>query len=65
MRVQLPAPGARLTLLDATGREVRQLVAPGASVDVELAGLAPGVYVVRATTAAGVSTRRLVVEAAP
>ncbi|WP_375416981.1 PQQ-dependent sugar dehydrogenase [uncultured Hymenobacter sp.] len=63
VRVQLPATGARLTLLDATGRQVRELALVGASADLELAGLTPGLYVLRAVTAAGVSTRRLVVEA--
>lgn len=62
VRVGVPA-GARLTLLDATGRQVRQVAAPGPTADLELAGLAPGIYLVRAVSAAGVSTRRLVVEA--
>jgi FG-GAP-like repeat/IPT/TIG domain len=47
------------TLLDATGRTVRVwTLAPGATADLSLAGLTPGVYTVRV----GTTSRRLVIE---
>ncbi|MEJ7659434.1 MAG: T9SS type A sorting domain-containing protein [Hymenobacter sp.] len=55
-----------LTLFDALGRVVRVVPAAAssapASVRVDLAGLAPGVYVVRIAGAEKVATSRLVVE---
>nr|WP_262895782.1 T9SS type A sorting domain-containing protein [Hymenobacter ruricola] len=65
--VQLPAvPGAAtatLVLLDALGRQVRtQTAASNARVDLDLRGLAPGLYALRVTAGAETATRRLVVE---
>ena len=64
--VQLPAtagPPATLALLDALGRAVRtQTAAPGTAVELDLRGLAPGLYAVRVTVGATTATRKLVVE---
>lgn len=65
--VQLPAmPGAAtatLTLLDALGRAIRtQTAATGSTAELDLAGLAPGLYAVRVAAGASTATRRLVVE---
>ncbi|MDB5236668.1 MAG: hypothetical protein JWR44_3661 [Hymenobacter sp.] len=53
-----------VTLFNAVGQLVltRQVATPaaGTAQQVELAGLAPGVYVLRAATAGGVDTRRIV-----
>ncbi|WP_375419068.1 FG-GAP-like repeat-containing protein [uncultured Hymenobacter sp.] len=63
LTVELPAP-ARIEVLDLTGRRVRAAVAlPAGRPALELRGLAPGVYLLRATAANGSSaTRRLTVE---
>ncbi|MBD2723865.1 T9SS type A sorting domain-containing protein [Hymenobacter armeniacus] len=65
--VQLPAgPGgatAALTLLDALGRAVRtQQAALGARAELDLRGLAPGLYAVRVSSAGGSGTQCFVVE---
>ena len=65
--VQLPPiPGpatATLTLLDALGRALRtQTAATNARTDLDLAGLAPGLYALRVRAGAETATRRLVVE---
>jgi hypothetical protein len=55
-----PAPGTPLLLFDALGREVRRLVLPphATTASLEVAGLAPGSYVVRL----GAATQQLTVE---
>jgi hypothetical protein len=63
VQVNLPVGGAQLTLLDATGRRVRELRTASPVATLELAGLPSGLYVVRAVTAGGVNMQRLVVEA--
>ena len=65
--VQLPAvPGtatATLTILDALGRTLRtQTAFPSARAELDLTGLAPGLYAVRVTAGAATATQRLVVE---
>ena len=65
--VQVPAvPGATtatLTLLDAPGRTLRtQTAATNAKAELDLAGLAPGLYAVRVQAGGSTATRRLVVE---
>jgi len=65
--VQLPAiPGAAtatLTLLDALGRTLRtQTASPNARAELDLTGLAPGLYAVRVAAGAATATQRLVVE---
>lgn len=68
--VQLPAqPGtltATLTLRDALGRAVRTatvaLPPAGLRHELDLTGLAPGLYAVQVRAGAAVATRRLVVE---
>lgn len=68
--LDLPAvPGAGtavLTLLDGLGRAVRTetvtVPAAGLRHELRLAGLAPGLYLLRATAGATAATRRLVVE---
>ena len=51
-----------LTLLNALGQPVRtRVVAATAAPQLELHGLAPGVYVLRAVTPGGTDTRRVVV----
>lgn len=53
---------ARLTLLDATGRVVRTQVARAElSVSLDLAGIAPGLYLLRVQTGEALAVRRLVV----
>jgi hypothetical protein len=57
------AGAARLTLLDAVGRAVRrQAATPGLATALDLAGLAPGVYVLRVQAGEESGVRRLVVE---
>ena len=61
LRLPAPAPEPRTaTLADALGREVRRLPVPAraTSAILNLAGLAPGLYVVRC----GAATGRLMVE---
>ncbi|MDO7877479.1 T9SS type A sorting domain-containing protein [Hymenobacter sp. ASUV-10] len=61
VRVSLPATAAAtpLQVLDATGRELRRLAAmPGRETTLDLSGLAPGLYLLRA----GAATGRLLVE---
>jgi len=61
VRVSLPATAAAapLQVLDATGRELRRLAArPGTDTQLDLTGLAPGLYLLRA----GAATGRLLVE---
>lgn len=53
-------PG-RLSILDATGREVMQREIPGKSTKVETSALAPGIYFLRLTTDRGHSTQKLLV----
>ncbi len=50
-----------LELVDVHGRTVMQRRAEGGSVVLDLAGLPPAVYTLRALTAHGCATRRLVV----
>jgi hypothetical protein len=66
-QVRVPAvPGttqATLTLLDALGRVARrQPAATGATAALDLAGLAPGVYVLRVQAGVATATQKLVVE---
>jgi hypothetical protein len=57
------APTATVTLLDALGRAVRTQAAPtGATAALDLAGLVPGVYVLRVQAGAAIATQKLVVE---
>ena len=59
VRISGATPGASVQLLDAIGRVVRELPAPAAdATTLDLAGLSPGVYTVRA----GAATARLVVK---
>ena len=65
--IQLPTiPGATtatLTILDALGRTIRTQTAPtNAQADLDLTGLAPGLYAVRVAAGGSTATRRLVVE---
>ena len=65
--IQLPAipgaPTAPLTLLDALGRTLRtQTVSTNARAELDLTGLAPGLYAVRVQAGAATAMRRLVVE---
>ncbi|MGY3091394.1 glucose/arabinose dehydrogenase [Hymenobacter sp. UYAg731] len=60
--VQLPAPGALLTVTDLLGRPVYAVRATGTTATLDLAGLRAGTYLVQADGAAGRSTRKLVVE---
>ena len=65
--LQLPAlPGtatATLTLLDALGRAIRtQTASTNAPAELDLSGLAAGLYAVRVTAGGSTATRRLVVE---
>jgi hypothetical protein len=65
--VQLPAvPGATtatLTLLDALGRTLRtQTAATNARTELDLTGLAPGLYAVRVAAGGSSATRKLMVE---
>ena len=64
--VSFEAPGsARLELFDALGRRLAVLhdgpAGPGAQARVDVASLAPGVYVVRLTADGGTASRRFVV----
>jgi hypothetical protein len=66
-QVRVPAvPGtaqATLTLLDALGRVARrQPAATGATAALDLAGLVPGVYVLRVQAGVATATQKLVVE---
>ena len=65
--IQLPAlpgiPTATLTLLDALGRTLRtQTALTNANAELDLTGLAPGLYAVRVVAGASTATQRLVVE---
>ncbi|MBF9219580.1 T9SS type A sorting domain-containing protein [Hymenobacter ruricola] len=62
--VQLPAVAgtATLTILDALGRAVRTQTATGSQTELNLRGLAPGLYAVRVATGGTSATQRLVVE---
>jgi hypothetical protein len=63
--VQLPATAgpATLTVLDALGRTLRtQTAAPSSTAELDLSGLAPGLYAVRVTAGGGSAMQRLVVE---
>lgn len=64
--VQLPAIAgtATLTLLDALGRPLRihKVAAANSKTDLDLTGLAPGLYAVRVAAGSSSATRRLVVE---
>ncbi|MFD2721202.1 T9SS type A sorting domain-containing protein [Hymenobacter monticola] len=62
--VQLPAGAgpAALTVLDALGRPVRTQIATASKADLDLTGLAPGLYAVRVQAGGTTATRRLVVE---
>jgi hypothetical protein len=65
--VQLPAvpgaPTATLTVLDALGRTLHtQTAATNARAELDLTGLAPGIYAVRIHAAGAATTRRLLVE---
>ena len=61
-QVRLPVGGAALIVRDLAGRAVRRLVLGTATGTLPLDGLAPGLYLVQAQTAAGTATRRLAVE---
>ena len=59
----LGASTANLTLLDALGRTLRtQTVATNAKAELDLTGLAPGLYAVRVQAGGSTATQRLVVE---
>ena len=63
--VQLPsgAGPATLTILDALGRTLRtQTTTTQTNAELDLTGLAPGLYAVRVAAAGSTATRRLVVE---
>nr|WP_230679021.1 T9SS type A sorting domain-containing protein [Hymenobacter properus] len=62
--VQLPAGTgpATLTVLDALGRPVRTQRATGPLAELDLTGLAPGLYAVRMQAGGATTTRHLVVE---
>ncbi|UOQ98875.1 T9SS type A sorting domain-containing protein [Hymenobacter sp. 5317J-9] len=63
--VQLPAATgtATLTILDALGRTLRtQTVPANSKADLDLTGLAPGLYALRIAAGADTATRRLMVE---
>ena len=65
--MQLPLmPGtttATLTVLNILGRAVHTQTAPtNARAELDLTGLAPGLYAVRVTVGTQIATRRLVVE---
>jgi hypothetical protein len=63
--VQLPAGTgpATLTILNALGRPVRvQTAATGATAELDLSGLAPGLYAVRVETGGRSATQKLLVE---
>ena len=65
--IQLPAvPGAAtatLTILDALGRTLRtQTAATNTKADLDLTGLAPGLYAVRVAAGGNTATQKLVVE---
>jgi len=65
--VEVPATAgaatATLTVLDALGRAVRTRTVPtNARTELDLTGLAPGVYALRVAAGGGAATRRLVVE---
>ena len=63
--VLLPAVGgmATLAILDALGRTIRtQAAATNAPAELDLTGLAPGLYAVRVQAGAATATQRLVVE---
>ena len=63
LQVRLPArPTGSVVLADLQGRTVRRWALAQASGTVSVSGLAPGVYLLGATTAAGHSWQRLVVE---
>ena len=51
-----------LELLDGVGRAVRQLSVNGPDVDLNTAGLAPGLYLLRVSYAAEMVVRRIVIE---
>jgi hypothetical protein len=51
-----------LAILDALGRPVRTQTAAGAKTDLDLTGLAPGLYAVRVAAGGATATQRLVVE---
>ncbi|MFD2721203.1 T9SS type A sorting domain-containing protein [Hymenobacter monticola] len=53
---------ATLTVLDALGRPVRILTVTGIKAELDLTGLAPGLYAVQVQAGAATATRRLVVE---
>ena len=65
--IQLPVipgtPTATLTLLDALGRILRtQTAATNSTAEIDLTGLAPGLYAVRVQAGGSTATQRLVVE---
>lgn len=63
--VALPKAGgsAQLTLCDALGRNVRNLIAPaGTTATVDLTGLTPGMYTLRAQAGEAIVTQKLLVE---
>jgi hypothetical protein len=66
VELNLPGGTRRVTIFDAAGRAVRTLVAPGATVRWDLRGdagrrLAAGVYLVRAETAQGSATGKVII----
>nr|WP_236668896.1 T9SS type A sorting domain-containing protein [Hymenobacter rubidus] len=63
--VQLPAgtATATLTILDALGRTLRtQTATPNSTTELDLTGLAPGLYAVRVAVGSSTATHRLDVE---
>ncbi|MEM1053968.1 MAG: spondin domain-containing protein [Bacteroidota bacterium] len=55
------SPGAQVKVFDALGRQVREVVLSGAEAEVDVSGLAPGMYTVRLVSREGTATRSLVV----
>lgn len=64
LRVVLPAaaPGRRATLLDALGRTVASWPAPAADNQLDISAVAPGVYLLRLSTATDAQLRRVVIQ---
>jgi len=60
--VSLPEGGGEVAIVDALGRVVSTHTARGATLDIGVADLAPGTYLVRITTADTTLTRRLMVK---
>jgi hypothetical protein len=60
-RVTLPDGGGTVTLHDLLGACVRRTTTEAGSIELDLSGLAPGLYLLRATTRSGVAEEPLVI----